>query len=124
MEEAILTFALWVELTLEAIAIVVVAGGAAQAVVGLIRFVGLKNRTNSDARAVWLAFAHWLIAALTFQLAADIVHTTVAPGWDDIGRVAAIAVVRTFLTFFLDRDIESIREHQRESQGESHARRS
>ena len=123
MEEAILVFATYVELALEAIAIVIVVGGAAQAVMGLIRFVGLKNRTNVDARAVWLAFAHWLVAALTFQLAADIVHTTVAPSWDDIGRVAAIAVVRTFLTFFLDRDIDSIREQQRESHGESHARR-
>jgi uncharacterized membrane protein len=123
MEDAIVAFAFYVELTLEAIAIVIVAGGATQAVVGLIRLVGMKSRTNSDARAVWLAFAHWLIAALTFQLAADIVHTTVAPGWDDIGRVAAIAVVRTFLTFFLDRDIESIREQQRESHGASHARR-
>ena len=42
------------------------------------------------------------MAGLTFQLAADIVHTTVTPGWDEIGRVAAIAVIRTFLTFFLD----------------------
>jgi uncharacterized membrane protein len=124
VEEAILVFATYVELTLEAIAIVIVAGGAAQAVMGLIRFIQMKNRANSDARAVWLAFAHWLIAALTFQLAADIVHTTVAPGWDDIGRVAAIALVRTFLTFFLDRDIDSIRRQQRRSQGESHARHS
>jgi uncharacterized membrane protein len=28
-------------------------------------------------------------------------------GWDDIGRVDAIAAIRTFLTFFLDRDIEA-----------------
>ena len=32
--------------------------------------------------------------------------TTVAPSCDEIGRVAAIAAIRTCLTFFLDRDIE------------------
>ncbi|MGH9896569.1 MAG: DUF1622 domain-containing protein [bacterium] len=52
------------------------------------------------------------MAGLTFQLAADIVETTVAPTWDEIGRVAAIAVIRTFLTYFLDRDVERIREAQ------------
>ena len=41
--------------------------------------------------------------------AGDIVHTAVAPTWDDIGRVAAIAVIRTFLTYFLERDMESLR---------------
>ena len=66
-----------------------------------------------------LGFAHWLIAGLTFQLAADIVHTTVTPGWDEIGRVAAIAAIRTFLTFFLDRDIELQSRHD----GENDARR-
>jgi uncharacterized membrane protein len=46
-----------------------------------------------------------LIAGLTFQLAADIVQTSVAPNWDSIGRLGAIAVIRTFLDFFLERDI-------------------
>jgi len=45
-------------------------------------------------------------------LAGDIVHTAVAPTWDDIGRLAAIAVIRTFLTFFLDRDIKEARESE------------
>ena len=30
-------------------------------------------------RAVWLEFAGWLVAALTFQLAADIVNTSFSP---------------------------------------------
>jgi uncharacterized membrane protein len=59
-----------------------------------------------------LKYAHWLAAGLTFQLAGDIVHTAVAPTWDDIGRLAAIAVIRTFLTYFLERDIRELREQQ------------
>jgi uncharacterized membrane protein len=55
-------------------------------------------------------YARWLVAGLTFQLAADIVHTSIAPTWDDVGKVGAIAAIRTFLTYFLDRDMEKVRE--------------
>jgi uncharacterized membrane protein len=43
------------------------------------------------------------------------VQTTAAPTWDEIGRVAAIAGIRTFLTFFLDRDIDAISAREREA---------
>lgn len=43
--------------------------------------------------------------ALEFALAADIVRTAVAPTWDDIWKLAVIAVVRTMLNYFLARDI-------------------
>lgn len=39
------------------------------------------------------------------MLAADLVHTAIAPTWDDIGKLAAIAATRTALKFFLERDI-------------------
>jgi uncharacterized membrane protein len=52
------------------------------------------------------------VAGLTFQLAADIVHTAIAPTWDDIGRLGAIAVIRTFLSYFLERDVEEVRRRQ------------
>jgi hypothetical protein len=42
-----------------------------------------------------LAFARYLTLALELQLAADILSTSVAPTWDRIGKLAAIAVIRT-----------------------------
>jgi uncharacterized membrane protein len=33
-------------------------------------------------------------------------RTVIAPTWNDIGQLAAIAVVRTFLNHFLERDLE------------------
>ncbi len=56
-----------------------------------------------------MRYARWIVAGLTFQLAGDIVHTAVAPTWDEIGRLGAIAVIRTFLAYFLDRDMEERR---------------
>ena len=115
MEEALHQIARHVSLGLSALAIVVVVIGAVESVIGMFRDILAPRSSNARRRETWLTFARWLIAGLTFQLAADIVETTVAPTWDEIGRVAAIAGIRTFLTFFLDRDIDAVRERQRES---------
>jgi uncharacterized membrane protein len=48
----------------------------------------------------------WIVLALEFALAADIVRTAIAPTWDDIGRLGAIALIRTALNYFLERDME------------------
>ncbi len=55
------------------------------------------------------------MGGLTFQLAADILETSIAPTWDEIGRVGAIAVIRTFLNFFLERDLAEVERHEAES---------
>ena len=57
-------------------------------------------------RQVWRRFARWIVLALEFALAADIARTAIAPTWDDIGQLAAIAVIRTALNYFLERDLE------------------
>lgn len=100
-----------VALVIETIAIVIVAIGSAEAAVGVFRVL-LKHSADAEKREVWMRYARWLVAGLTFQLAADIVTTTVAPTWEQIGRLAAIAVIRTFLTFFLDRDMDTVRGRQ------------
>ncbi len=96
--------------SLELIAIVIVAIGAIEAVIDLTRQFETARKQhatwNSGPRRGWLRFAHWLVVALTFQLGADIVATTLSPSWNDLGKLATIAVVRTFLTYFLDRDVE------------------
>jgi len=59
-----------------------------------------------DAReTIRLKLGRWLALALEFQLAADILKTAVAPTWDDVGKVAAIILLRTMLNFFLAREI-------------------
>ena len=100
----------------EAIALLLIAIGIVEAVVSIVRLLFAGHATADRKRAVWLEFARWLVAALTFQLAADIVSTSLAPGWDEVGRLGAIAAIRTFLSYFLDREVEQTR---RSRQGES-----
>ncbi|MGK6316470.1 DUF1622 domain-containing protein [Neorhizobium sp. DT-125] len=81
-------------------------------------FLGLSAMLGSlsghERRDIWLRYARWLVAALTFQLAADIIETSITTDWEAVGRIAAIAVIRTFLNYFLDRDLSEIRERQKE----------
>ena len=81
----------------------------------MVRVAVRSGANGTERRAVWLMFARWLVAGLTFQLAADIVSTTSAPTWQEIGRLAAIAGIRTFLSYFLDREVDSTRELQHQA---------
>ncbi|MBO9997744.1 MAG: DUF1622 domain-containing protein [Cyanobacteria bacterium SID2] len=63
-----------------------------------------------------LCFGSWLALALEFQLGADILATTIAPSFGALGQLAALAGIRTFLNFFLDRELEAEAERQRQQQ--------
>jgi uncharacterized membrane protein len=68
---------------------------------------------------VWLRLGRWLVAGLTFQLAADVLETAITTSWDEVARLAAIAAIRTFLNYFLERDLGEVRIRQRSMQSES-----
>jgi uncharacterized membrane protein len=99
-------------LIIEACSVAIILVGCAEAMIGLTRVVINRDATNDNRRAVWLVFARWLVAGLTFQLAADIVNTSFDPTWDQVARLAAVAGIRTFLSFFLDREVEESRRIQ------------
>jgi len=111
MHELVKQLAEYVTPWIELVAILVVTIGTAEAVASAVRMI-FRGKSDAARREAMLKYARWLAAGLTFQLAGDIVHTAVAPSWDDLGRLAAIAVIRTFLTFFLERDIKDWREQQ------------
>ncbi len=54
----------------------------------------------ADFNAIRLVLARYLAMALEFQLGADILSTAVAPSWNEIGKLGAIAVIRTTLELF------------------------
>ncbi|MGD9921616.1 MAG: DUF1622 domain-containing protein [Pseudorhodoplanes sp.] len=78
-------------------------------------WVLISSQGGHERRDVWLRYARWLVAGLTFQLAADIIETSITPSWEEIAKVGAIAVIRTFLNFFLERDLNEIREREQQT---------
>ena len=63
----------------------------------------------ADFNAIRLVLARYLAMALEFQLGADILSTAVAPTWNEIGKLGAIAVIRTTLNYFLSREMQEER---------------
>lgn len=107
VEEGIRDATQWVALGVEAAAALVIALAALQATLtALPLFLARGSADRSMAMdAVRLRLGRWLAVALEFTLAADILRTAVAPDWDGIGKLAAIATLRTALNFFLQREI-------------------
>jgi uncharacterized membrane protein len=90
----------------EGIGVAIVAVGV---VLATIRFVSsaLALQRVTQSESVRLALGRALALSLEFLLAADILRTAVEPSWDEIGRLAAIAAIRTGLNYFLQREIAS-----------------
>ncbi|HXC96852.1 MAG TPA: DUF1622 domain-containing protein [Edaphobacter sp.] len=105
MEELFKSVASTTALIVEAAAALIIAYGAVQALFGsTVAVVG--KHTVGKRKEVWLSFGMWLLLGLEFELAADIIRTAIAPTWTDIGQLGAIAVIRTFLNYFLEKDLE------------------
>jgi uncharacterized membrane protein len=98
---------------IELMALVLITAATAKLFLQGLRLL-VKGDVDGDLRrAVWLEYGRWLVAGLSVQLAADILESAIYTSWDSIGQLAAIAVIRTFLNYFLEKDITEIRERQR-----------
>ena len=107
MEDLFRDVATPVALSLEAISILVIAIGGLEAMYRVSWPLLQRQVTHGVRRAVWLSLARWLVLGLEFMLAADIVRTTIEPTWAELSQLAATAVIRTFLNYFLERDLEA-----------------
>ncbi|HTS57673.1 MAG TPA: DUF1622 domain-containing protein [Terriglobales bacterium] len=116
MEEVFKQIAGYIALAVEASAALIIAYGAMQALYGSVRAVIEKRSQAGQRKDVWLNFGVWLLLGLEFELAADIVRTAISPTWTDIGQLAAIGVIRTFLNFFLEKDLERYDSQEAEPQ--------
>lgn len=102
-------------LTLEVIAALLIVRGAVEAAARTLFSFG-KSTSFAARREAWIHFARWLLMGLEFELAADIIRTAISPTWDDVGQLAAIAGIRTFLGVFLERDIREVEESARRAE--------
>ena len=103
------------KLAIELIGAVVIGLGAAVAVGELVRR-RLGPRTASFVQ-IRLGLARYLALGLEFQLAADILVTAVAPSWEEIGKLAAIAAIRTALNIALAHEMKEERAEVLEESG-------
>ena len=91
LEQQFSDIATYIALVIEAGAVFVVSFGALQAIISVVGAIFSRAADELAGREIWLKFATWILLALEFALAADLVRTAVAPTWEDIAKLAVIA---------------------------------
>jgi uncharacterized membrane protein len=110
MEDIFFNLADHVALFIEAATVVILALASSLALARITRMIIAGESALSIRRNIWLTYGAAIALALEFTLAADIIRSAIAPTWDAIGKLAAIAAIRIILNLFLMRDIESLSE--------------
>lgn len=94
----------WLVLVIEAAGAVVIGIGAAAAF--WLFAVAVVRRDTGGFVRVRLLLGRFLALGLEFQLASDVLNTAVAPTFEEIGKLAAVAAIRTALNYFLAKEIQ------------------
>jgi uncharacterized membrane protein len=102
IEASVINAVQWLRLAVETTGALVIGLGI---ITAAYQFMGTLRRRETDYNTVRLTLARYLALALEFQLGADILSTAIAPSWDQIGKLGAIAVIRTGLNYFLMREM-------------------
>jgi uncharacterized membrane protein len=105
LEEQIIQAVQGLKLFIETIGALIIGLGVLIALYYFIR--ALIPPQVESYNKIRLILARYLALALEFQLGADILSTAIAPSWDQIGKLAAIAVIRTALNYFLTLEMKA-----------------
>lgn len=96
-------------------AVVIFVGAA----IAAVRFVvtAVTPGRDSEFTRVRLGLGRYLALGLEFQLASDVLSTAVAPTFEEIGKLAAIATIRTALNHFLALELDRERAEVEQQRG-------
>ncbi len=105
VQDVFSTVASTLKLITEISSVVVIGTGLVVAFYFFIRTIIFKQK--KEYLRLRISLGRFLVIALEFQLAADIIGTAIAPSWEQIGQLAAIALIRTFLSYFLNMEMKT-----------------
>ncbi len=81
-------------------------------IVSLIDFLKKELLRKEDCvkcnEAIRIKLGSYLVLALEFFIAGDIIKTIITPTWEGLGILGAIVVIRTILSYFLTKDLKKI----------------
>ena len=106
-EDFLIEIVILLKIGIEAVAVLILA----LAVIKAIRQLGirkLKMQGEEKLTEIRIDLGVALALSLEFLLAADIAATAVSPTWDALGKLAVISAIRTFLNFFLEREVQDL----------------
>jgi uncharacterized membrane protein len=81
-------------------------------IISFFEFLKKEISKSKDAiqlnEAIRIKLGSYLVLALEFFIAGDIVKTIITPTWQSLGILGAIVVIRTILSYFLTKDLKKI----------------
>ncbi len=110
-ESLLLQTAFFLKVSIEGIALIILTVGIIKSI---IKLLSVRRRINQPKTLcmVRLDLGLSLVLSLEFLLAADIAATAISPSWDAIGKLAAVSGIRTFLNYFLQKEIQELENHK------------
>jgi uncharacterized membrane protein len=80
--------------------------------ISLVEFLKKEISVREDSiqlnEAIRIKLGSYLVLALEFFIAGDIVKTIITPTWQSLGILGAIVIIRTILSYFLTKDLKKI----------------
>ncbi len=101
----------YLKFILESLAVASVAIGLLAVLSMVIGLFRQSREFLTIQQTIRLKFGTYLAMALEFQLAADILATTVKYDLWSLIELAMLAVIRTFLNYFLQKELEAEKKH-------------
>lgn len=99
------------------ISLFIVVYGALIAAIGFLRnevnrFTG--NYSSTAIQRIRAGFGTYMLLGLEFLIASDILKTVLEPGWNELLILGGIVVLRTVLSFFLNREIKELQGEEKQ----------
>ena len=99
---------------LKALAVLIIIWGV---VCAAMRLVGMEIKLlqgkeyKRDAAVIRQHLGYYLLLALGFLIAVDVIETLIQPDWKELGILAALVVLRTLMSFSLHWELKEL-EHK------------
>ena len=101
---------LYIREFIAAIGVAVITGGA---IISLYQLYMLVMHKKYDPNQIRLQFWKSVILGLEFMVGADIIGSLVNPNYYSLGLLAIIVSIRSFLSYFINLELEALTPKQR-----------
>jgi uncharacterized membrane protein len=123
MDETLASGIHWIVRAIEVGGIAVIVLGAAVALFNFMRHLGHRTSRKAAVGAFRSDLGMSILLGLEFLVAADIINTVaIEPNLDSLAVLAGIVLIRTFLSFSLEVEIEGCWPWQRRARPDAGAR--
>lgn len=107
------TILLWIQHAISFCGVLVICFGILVALLKyLMLLLSTKNHGQLDINQIRLQLGRVLTLGLEFIVAADLIGTTTAPDYYSVGILAIIVIIRTLLSYTLNREINDLSQQE------------